>query len=254
VASISWRRRWLKVTGVAAAVAAVAGAGLWLGPRVRQMALQMMRSGEVPVATTAMPAGQTRPPDEVVARPAVKEPERPAPALVAGSTHATTAPLPERRKPDRGRSLRVAKRVAPPPAEEKVAESAAAEAQEQPAPVAPAPVAAAPPPEPRRVAVEIYAPFSFCDPSLDDAKAKTSPARYAGVVEGEHRVHCTMPSGKRVPVGKVDVVAPTRGAFLIKISKDPNGLPVLPASRTTGLRQPDPGAEGKAPSGEQQPR
>jgi hypothetical protein len=40
VASISWRRRWLKVTGAAAAVAAVACAGIWLGPRVREMALK----------------------------------------------------------------------------------------------------------------------------------------------------------------------------------------------------------------------
>ena len=260
VASISWRRRWLKVTGVAAAVAAVAGAGLWLGPRVREMALQMMRSGQVPVATTAMPVGQAPRADETAAEPAVKGAAPPveamAAALAAGNTHASTAPLADRRKQrDRARSVRVARQEAPPLEEAKVPESAAAEAQEQPAPETPAPVAAPPPLEPRRVAVEIYASRGICNPSLDELKPSVSPTRYPAVAEGEHTVYCNWPGGRRLKVGRFHISPRAQGGpFQIVIRQDEQTKQPIAASRTTGVRQPDPGAEERAPSGSEQPR
>jgi hypothetical protein len=97
------------------------------------------------------------------------------------------------------------------------------------------------------VAVEISASQFFCNPSLDEHPASLSPALYRdanAVLEGEHAVHCTMPSGRKLLVGKVPIVAPPRGgAVRIHLAKDKQGKPIIVPGGATRLRQPDPGAQ-----------
>jgi hypothetical protein len=138
-------------------------------------------------------------------------------------------------------------------AESNTPESASAAAQE-PATESPATVTA-PPPEPRRVTVEIYSPYSFCYPSLDESKPSVSPARYAAVLEGDHTGFLHHARRQQDQGGQGERLSPSSGGVLrIKVDRNAQGQPVLAASKTTGPRQPDPGAAGKRADGAEQPR
>jgi hypothetical protein len=247
VASISWRRRWLKVTGVAAAIAAVASAGFWLGPRVRELVLRAMRPEPVVAVEAKAPPAQAPATEGAAKSAGIAPADTSAAAVVPVATspaqrlHASTTSFGKRNRDRKKTAARVAK--AESAAEEAPAPEPVDETPPEPAP----PVVEAPPPQPRRVPVEIYASRGVCSPSLDDLKVSVSPAKYAAVTEGEHTVYCNWAGRPRVKVGTVHVGARAPGdAFKISIRQDEQSKqPVLGASKTTGPRQPDPGAEAK---------
>jgi eukaryotic-like serine/threonine-protein kinase len=246
VASISWRRRWIKVVGVAAAATALAGAAVYLGPRLKVW-MESTPAESVATVPKERPAIET-PPSTVP--PGVTAPGQTA----TRTTAAAVRPVEGKRSRDRRRKVGsnervVAKAEQPEQIEEKLPEKTpaddAAELVAEPAPPAPAP-------PPRKVNVAIYAQRAFCNPSLDHFKPQLSPAWYRGmsaVTEGVHDVYCTMPGQGRAHVAKVHVSQPPHGgAYEIRIGKTDRGTPIIVRGGTTGLRQPDPGSpENPAP-------
>ena len=248
VASISWRRRSLKVGGVVAATLALAGAAIFLGPRVKQW---WERLPETPAAMVS---------ETATATPGSVAPAPTAPSIAQGAVAtpptARDQPPPgptDRRRESRDRKKRTTARgnrgvaraaEAPPRTDEtRSPEEAPAETDGAPA-LEPAPPVVATPPAPRRVEVSIFAGHLFCDPSLDGNAPTMSPARYRGakaVAEGAHDVHCTMPGGAKLWVGNVQVTQPPRGgAFEIHVVRNGQGKPILAPSGTTRVRQGDP--------------
>jgi eukaryotic-like serine/threonine-protein kinase len=247
VASISWRRRWLKVAGVAAAAAALAGAVVFFGPHVQAWLTAVAPVAAVPAERGVAAAPENAVPSQApaaVVPPASEGAGARAAAGVAAAvakeqaTRAAVESRRERRRTSARRGRTVTKTDAPPEAEE-LARNDDAEPVLELAPPEPLPVA---PPAPRKVPVVIYAQNFFCDPSLDAERARVSPARYPGVLEGEHEVYCNWPGMPPVMVGKVRVQAPSRGgAWEVSIGRNDRGKPVILPGRATGLRQGDPG-------------
>jgi tRNA A-37 threonylcarbamoyl transferase component Bud32 len=273
VASISWRRRWLKVSGVVAVAAGLVAAAVYLGPRARDW---WSRLREVPPAmevhdpsvTPGGPAAKT-----AAAEKAAVE-ERGAPAAGTGAEMAAVATagrpaaggknqvrLRNRGKSvnRRGKQAKAESASAAAPAgdadaggPENAGESTPAIATPEPAPVEIAP------PPPRRVAVVIYAGGFFCDPSLDEHPPSVSPAVYQdanAVPEGDHDVYCTMPGGRKVWVAKVPIAPPPRGgAVRISLAKGEQGKPIIVPVGTTRVRQRDPGPAKNPGENPPQPR
>ncbi len=233
VASISWRRRWLKVAGAAAAAVAVAGAAVYLGPRTRDWLARLQDRPAAPAVAPAPIAARTMPPASPAVGTAVTPVTPPVRTVEVEGARS-------RESSRRARARNLARTQPTPEAEAEV--EAAPAAEDRPAEVEEVVAPAAP----RKVAVEIFAPYAFCNPSLDDARPQMSPARYRGaaaVAEGPHQVYCTMPGGMRVLVGTVEVTAPPQGGvYEVRLRKSDQGKPIIVSPGTTKLRQGDPAA------------
>ena len=255
-ASISSRRRWMKVGAAAAVILGLGVAGTKLAPRVSE---QLRRMRDAPAAksepavaretaaitTTAAPVAA---PTAPVPTPPI-EAAPPAPAAMGFKSAAQKKR--ERRKP-------VAKQAAAATSEPVPLTTApvTVEAPVEPAPEPAPPPVAAPPPAPRKIWVELFASRGFCSPSLDGEKPGASP-RYI-VREGKHQVWCTMDGGAKVPVEALEMFLPPDGApFRVRIMPGPTNRPVIDRDNTTkatGPRHPDPDPAGKPPGSGSVPR
>jgi hypothetical protein len=237
IASISSRRRWLKVGGAVAGGLALAGAVAFGAPEVmRQWRREVPPPPPAPVVAIERPATPAAPPAETPPPPA------PPPPAVA-PTPARGGDRPKSRPPRPKAAVAVAATAsavppAPPP---EPAPPAAAELA-----VTTPPVVAAP--RPKLVTVRLTASHAFCDPSLDGRPSGLSPITYPGVEPGEHQVFCRMPSGEKVALGAVQVPARESGEHTIQIVPN-KGTPRRPmlasGAAATRPRQPDPGPEEK---------
>ncbi|HVZ71090.1 MAG TPA: serine/threonine-protein kinase [Polyangia bacterium] len=205
LSTISSRRRWVRVAGIAGAVVvaggAVAGVRAW---RARSAVVSA-----APIA--AVPASAPRP---------AKPPVAVAPAPLVAPAPVAVAPPPAPVKRARGKhaapSAAIVPTVAPTP---------------EPAAIVAAPEPTPPPaPEPRAPAatpiagITLRAREGFCSPSLDDRPAALRPI-YEGVPVGSHQIFCTLPGAPRVLAGTYELRAGTHPNVIVVPGAD--GRPTL---------------------------
>jgi tRNA A-37 threonylcarbamoyl transferase component Bud32 len=253
-ASISSRRRWMKIGAVAAGILAVGAVGVKGLPRLSEW---LQRRSEAPVV--AEPAGTREPAAPGI--PAAPVPPAAAPVAAtppaAAETHASAAKrtrAPSMKKRERAKTTAMlASTPASEPAAPATAEPPAAASAQSPTPEPAPPPVTVPPPTPKRMIVQLLAAEFFCTPSLDGEKPRHT-AQYP-TREGKHTVWCTMSNGEKVPVGTLDMFQPPDGAPLrVVIKRGPNNKPILDAEKTTQPRQPDPDPAGKPPGSGSLPR
>jgi tRNA A-37 threonylcarbamoyl transferase component Bud32 len=291
VASISWRRQWLKVAGMAAGALALAGAVVFLAPRVRRLVAPPPAVEQQVLALPQTPAQEAPPPltgatemekTGASSPPAGRQraevsPTQAGPGPRRSSYRSDMKPSKGPRHPtmDSGKQSSPAAHASKPGRNKKPSSSLVARAasavpsaageQRLPGLAATIPTPAPPaepvvtivdsaPPRPRRVAVEMFASHFYCSPSLDNEKPAIAP-RYT-VMEGSHVVFCTMSGGgRKLRVKTIQITAPPEGQKIrIQLRRGEQDEPVIDWDNTTGVRQVDPDNGEKAPGGTGRPR
>ncbi len=256
-ATISSRRRWMKIGAVAAGILAVGAVGVKGLPRLSEW---LQRRSEAPVvaepavretAGAPAPTPATPPPVPPAGAPATGAAAARIPAPPAASIRTKTPGRKHRERAKTGPML-VSAPASEPAAPTTAEPPAAASAESAPPAPAPPPVTV-PPPAPKQITVEMRAADFFCSPSLDGETPGISP-KYT-TREGQHRVWCTMPGGQKESVAILDMVEKIEGVpFRVQIKRGPNNKPILDPDKTTRPRQPDPDPAGKPPGSGSLPR
>jgi serine/threonine-protein kinase len=213
LATISSRRRWVKV------VAAVGALGLAGGAVAGVRTLRARPAPTTPVvAAVIVPAAAAprapSPPPPVVSPPALE-----AAVVAPPAAPKPAAPAKGPAKPAH------AKRAAAPPLVTESPPPAVAAPEPAPEPVAPPPPPAprvAPPPP--TAGITLRARQGFCSPSLDDRPPALRPI-YEGVSVGTHQIYCTVPGAPRVLAGTYELRAGTHPNVIVVPGAD--GRPTL---------------------------
>jgi hypothetical protein len=259
IAKISSRRRWLKLGAVAAAILAVGATMMVLAPRLTTPEETELRRTEAAEKAQARKAAEATAGERAAgaggATPAVTAKteaqrggsggrRRKARVVASGETP-RTVPVPEKATE---KATETATKTATETATEKTEATGPAsppgattdEATTAPPTGAPAVVAAPavvtplpPAAVPRLIAVEIFAEYLLCNPSLDDDKAQVSPVRKR-VPPGTHRIYCSTIKAGRVLVATVQIGETASDKTVrIQIRQGPGDKPEIDLSRST---------------------
>jgi serine/threonine-protein kinase len=261
IATISSRRRWLRV-GIGLGTVAALMAGLVLGvPKIIER-VERWRAEAAKV--------QQAPPPVVARQEAVKAPE-PAPSSApAAARGPMTAPqVTEKKHPPRSGAVKSKKTSAAPAAATtsaapaRMSETEGEKKAEVQSPATPeaTPAQAGPPAAkpiepavaPTPAVVRLLVRNAMCDASLDDrSPGREPPTRYPNVSPGWHEVFCRRSGEEKVSAGRIRVEAGGSYDISIEVIK---GVPrVAGKGPATRPGQGDPGGAGKGAPGPQGPR
>jgi hypothetical protein len=217
LATISSRRRWVKLAG-ALAVVAVAGAAIagvrGVRHRLGAPASSLVSRPPVNDLRAALPAA-VAPPAAVVAPLVAAAP----PVVVAPPSAVASPPVVGAKRTHVRRPSATA--AAPPSAPAETFE-AVSEPIAPPPPIAVAAPRVAPPPP--LAGITLRARQGFCSPSLDDRPPALRPI-YEGVSIGLHQIYCTPPGGVRALAGTYELRAGTHPNVIVV--PGPDGRPTL---------------------------